>query len=134
MSELIAELQDYADSLQGLDGDLGKIASAFAPAVAGLRDATEWYLQQAAEDPDLGSAIGVDYMLQAGYVVAGWLLARSARAAQRRLDDGSDDSFYAHQVKTALFFAERILPRAEAHRMMLKAGSQSVMAIDADAF
>ncbi len=134
MSELIAEMEDFSASMDALDGDLGAIAKAFKPSVDALRDATEWYLQQAAEDPDLGSAIGVDYMLLAGYVVAAWLMARAAIAAQRHIDDGSSDTFYAHKIKTALFFAERILPRSEAHRIMLRAGSASAMAIDADAF
>ena len=80
------------------------------------------------------SAVGVDYMMLAGNVVCAWLLAKSALAAQKHVDDGSGDEFYQHKITTARFFAERILPRSEALRAMVESGSASVMAIDADSF
>jgi hypothetical protein len=55
-------------------------------------------------------------------------------AAQKHLDAGSDDLFYRHKISTAVFFAERILPRSEALALMVMAGSASVMAIGADEF
>jgi hypothetical protein len=54
--------------------------------------------------------------------------------AQGHIDNGSGDHFYSDKIKTALFFAEHILPRGEAQAVMVKAGSSSVMAIDVDNF
>ena len=70
----------------------------------------------------------------AGNVAGAWLMAKAALAAQRCIDEGDGDSFYAHKIATARFFAERILPRSLSQRDMVKAGSAAVMAIAADAF
>jgi len=132
MTEFIAEMKSLDAS--GGDDDIDAFASAFEAGLAALEDATGWYLQHAADDPNLGSAVGVDYLLLAGNVAGAWLMGRAALAARRHIDAGSDDAFYAHKIRTARFFAERILPRAEAQRRMVEAGSQSVMAIPVDEF
>ena len=85
-------------------------------------------------DADLGSAVGVDYMMLAGNVVCAWLMGKAAVAAQKHIDAGSSDDFYAHKINTAVYFAEHILPRSEAQAVMVKSGSASIMAIDADRF
>ncbi len=134
IGDLIAELRAFAGELDPDDDDLGAIARRFAPALEAFAETTEWYLAQAAEDPDLGSAVGVDFMLLAGNVAGAWLLARAALAARRHIDSGSGDPYYLHKIRTAVFFAERILPRAEAQAAMVRAGSASTMAIGADEF
>ena len=134
MGELIQELKDFSSELPGEQADFAAIGERFAPALAALEDATCWYLQNSATDPDLGSAVGVDYMMLAGNVVCAWLMGKSAMAAQRHIDAGSSDDFYAHKIMTAVYFAEHILPRSEAQAVMVKSGSTSIMAIDADRF
>ncbi|MDH3536584.1 MAG: acyl-CoA dehydrogenase C-terminal domain-containing protein, partial [Gammaproteobacteria bacterium] len=74
------------------------------------------------------------FMMLAGNVACAWLMGRAALAAQRYIDAGSNDRFYRHKIDTARFFIERILPRSEAQLLMVKAGSASVMGIDADVF
>jgi len=134
MTELIEELKGFGQQLHAADGDIGALAARFSAALVALEDATGFYLQNAADDPELGSAVGVDYMMLAGNVVCAWLMGRAAIAAQGHIDAGSSDDFYSHKIKTAQFFAEHILPRAEAQVVMVKAGSGSVMAITADNF
>ena len=134
MGELIEEMKGLRADLENASGDIAPIALRFESALDALEDATRWYLQSVAEDPDLGSAVGVDYMMLAGNVTCAWLMAKAALAAQKHIDAGSSDGFYSHKVSTARFFAERILPRSEAQRQMVKAGSASVMAIEADVF
>ncbi len=134
IGDLIAELRAFGDELDADDAEFGALARRFAPAVAAFAEATDWYLAQAADDPDLGSAVGVDFMLMAGNVAGAWLLGRAALAARRHRDAGSSDAFFAHKIKTAVFFAERILPRAESQATMVRAGSASTMAIGADEF
>jgi len=109
-------------------------AAHFSPALDAFEEATGWYLKNAADDPDLGSAVGVDYMMLAGNVVCAWLMGKSALAAQRLIDAGSSDLFYVHKISTALFFARHILPRSAGQLEMVRAGSASVMSIDADVF
>ena len=132
MTELIAEMKTL-DAPAGND-DLAVFMAGFEPGVEALEDAAGWYLRQAAADPDLGSAVGVDFLLLAGNVTCAWLMGRAALAAASHIEAGSDDPAYRHKISTARFFVERILPRAEAQRQMVKSGSVSVMAIDADDF
>ncbi len=132
MSELIDELKGLKSELAA--ADLTTLEQRFAAALDALEDATRYYLQNAAADPDLGSAVGFEYLMLAGNVVCAWLMGRSAIAAQKRLDTGSSDSFYVHKISTAIYFAEHVLPRAQAQALMVKAGSASIMGIDADVF
>ena len=101
-------------------------------AVDALEGATDDYLGNVSDDPDRGSAIGVDYMMLAGFVTGAWLMGRSALAANRHLQAGSNDEFYRSKISTAIYFAERILPRSQSLASMIAAGSASTMAIDAD--
>jgi len=134
MGELIQELKAFSGELAGEQADFAAIGERFTPALTALEDATRWYLQNSATDADLGSAVGVDYMMLAGNVVCAWLMGKAAVAAQKHIDAGSSDDFYAHKINTAVYFAEHILPRSEAQAVMVKSGSASIMAIDADRF
>ncbi len=134
MGELITEMKGLRQHMEPVTGDIAALAECIAGSLAALEDATSWYLQNVAQDPDLGSAVGVDYMMLAGNVVCAWLMGQAALAAQKHIDAGSSDLFYQHKIKTALFFAEHILPRSAGQLQMVKAGSASVMAIDADVF
>ncbi len=134
MHELLDEMDAFGGELSAAPAQFESTARRFAGALEALRGATDWYLEQAAADPDLGSAIGVDYLMLAGNVVCAWLMARAALAARRHIDEGNDDDFYRHKIATAVFFAERILPRSEAQALMVRSGSASSMAIEADLF
>jgi len=134
MGELIAEMKDLQAPLEAAGGDIVVMAGHFASALTALEDATGWYLQNVAADPDLGSAVGVDFMMLAGNVVCAWLMGQSALVAQKHIANGSNDQFYPHKIKTAQFFAEHILPRSEGQLRMVKSGSASVMGIDPDVF
>ncbi|MBT8436935.1 MAG: acyl-CoA dehydrogenase, partial [Gammaproteobacteria bacterium] len=134
MGELIAELKIFSQQLDDAEGNIGALAVRFAAALAALEDATNWYLQNVTDDPDLGSAVGVDYLMLVGNVACAWLMGISAMVAQGHIENGSSDHFYSDKINTALFFAEHILPRSEAQALMVKAGSASVMAVDVDNF
>ena len=133
VAELIAEMKAASGEFAA-DSRLGGLARQFDAALEALELATRDYLQNVADDPDRGSAVGVDYLMLAGHVVAGWLMGRSALAAGRHIDGGSNDDFYARKIKTAIYFGERILPRSQALAAMVCAGSASTMAIGADEF
>ena len=48
------------------------------------------------------------------------------------LSCGSNDGFYRRKIASAIYFAERILPRSEALATSVCAGSQSTMALAPD--
>jgi alkylation response protein AidB-like acyl-CoA dehydrogenase len=134
MLELIAEMKADQQELAAAGSQLASLAQAFGAALDALERATDDYLANAMADPDRGSAVGVDYLMLAGHVAAGWMMGRAALAAQRCVAAGNSDDFYPHKIKTAVFFAERILPRSLSLAAMVEAGSASVMAIDANDF
>ena len=134
IGDLIEELKVFQSELKQQGGEIDRIAGHFNRALAALEDATEWYLANLSNDPNLAGAIGVNYQMLAGNVACGWLMARSAIAAQQQIDAGSDDIFYQNKIKTAVYFAEQILPRSEGLQTMIKTGAGSIMSIDVDNF
>jgi len=134
MAELVSELNAFKSELESAGEALKSISSHFTTAVQALDDTTGWFLKQAADDPDLAGSIAVNYLMLVGNVVCGWLMAKSAVAAQRHLQAGADDHFYRNKISTATFFAEHILPRSEGLRRTILAGSGSVMGIAVDSF
>ena len=134
MAELLSELNSFKSELESAGEELKSISSHFATAVQALDDTTGWFLKQAADDPDLAGSIAVNYLMLVGNVVCGWLMAKSAVAAQRHLLAGADDYFYRNKICTATFFAEHILPRSEGLRRTIMAGSSSVMGIAVESF
>jgi len=134
MRELIDELKASGREFASAGADMASFTRQFDAALDALQRATGDYLENAADDPDRGSAIGVDYLMLAGYVTGGWLMGRAAMAAQRHIDSASQDGFHRRKIKTAVYFAERILPRSQSLASMIAVGSASTMAINADEF
>jgi ribosomal protein L22 len=55
--------------------------------------------------------------------------------AQKKLDAGTDEKdFYLAKIQTGQFYFDRILPRAKGHAACITAGSESMMALDAEHF
>ena len=70
-------------------------------------------------------------MMQVGYVVGGWHMARSALVAQARQSQ-SDNPFYPQKILSTLFYVEHILPRAEGHARVVESGSSALLAFASD--
>jgi hypothetical protein len=134
MGELIAEMEVFENAMSDQVDGFDRIKRELGRSLVGLKETTQWFLAQASDDPYLGGSIGVNYMMQAGNVISAWLMARSAVSAQQHIDAGETDVFYSNKIKTALFFAEHILPRSEALKITVQAGSDSVMGIGVNAF
>lgn len=134
VSEFIDELKNFESELNQQGGELARIASHFSRAVNALEDSTQWFLTNVAEQPYLAGSIGASYQMLAGNVACGWLMARSAIAAQKHIDAGSNDIFYQNKVKTAVYFAEQILPRSEGLQTIIKTGADSIMSINVGDF
>lgn len=132
-SDLRDELSSFQQQLQDEAGDdFPIISQRFAEALQELILATDYILENAAADPELAGAASYNYMMLSGYVLGGWLLAKSALISARHLQvENSDQTFYQNKIATARFYAEQILPRAHAHRSGVVAGSTTIMGIAA---
>ncbi len=124
------------ERIQATVGELdaqSHLATALSSGVADLRAATDWILAVAVDDPRLPAAAAVYYLYLWGVVTGGWLMARGALAAQRRLSDGEGDGgWYAAKVQTANYYADHVLPRSTGLRQAIVNGSPSILAVDVE--
>jgi alkylation response protein AidB-like acyl-CoA dehydrogenase len=103
-------------------------AAAFERGLRGL-------LAAAQSDVREGFAGSVPYLKLAGIVLSAWQLARAALAARQQIGAASADAaFLQAKIATAGFFAEHLLPQAEAMAHAVAEGGAAVMALDESQF
>jgi alkylation response protein AidB-like acyl-CoA dehydrogenase len=128
MSDFLAGIAATADELAGSGDDLAAIGKRLADAHATLKQTTDWLMAGLA-DPNNAQAGATPYLRMCGMVTGGWLLARSALAANRALADGNgDDDFLRQKIVTARFYAEQLLPQAAALAPAVQAGPADLLA------
>jgi len=130
MADYLAGIEATAAELSGAsEPDLATIGKQLANAHAALRQASDWLLANMAADPNNSLAGASPYLRMCGIVTGGWLLARSAAAAQRALAEGRGDAaFLAQKVVTAKFYAEQLLPQAAGLAPAVTAGPGDLLA------
>ena len=117
------------------DAQLGEIAARLAKAVGEQKAATMWFLQNAMANPNNLGAGAFSYLGVMGVVSVGLMWLRMAKVAARKLAEGEGDkAFYEAKLTTARYFADRMMPEAGALRRMIESGSDSMMALPAEAF
>ena len=117
------------------DAQLGEIAARLAKAVGEQKAATMWFLQNAMANPNNLGAGAFSYLGIMGVVSVGLMWLRMAKVAARKLAEGEGDkAFYEAKLTTARYFADRMMPEAGALRRMIESGSDSMMALPAEAF
>ncbi|PID46358.1 MAG: acyl-CoA dehydrogenase [Proteobacteria bacterium] len=134
MGEFLAELQAFNESLEEHFDEGSGWRSGFNEALSAFEDATHYLLFSVNENPNAAPSASFNYMMCMGVLAGGWLMIRSAIAAQAKIDAGESDTFYKSKITTAQFYVEQILPRALAHKTAVMSGADSIMAMDADAF
>ncbi len=101
-----------------------------------LQAATMWLMQNGMKNPDNAGAASTDYMHMFGLVALGYMWAQMAKSAQTKLAEGAngEGSFYETKLVTAKFYMERVMPETGAHLARISAGSETMMALPAEAF
>jgi len=130
MADYLAGIEATAAELSGAsEPALATIGKQLADAHAALRQTTDWLLANTPADPNNSLAGASPYLRMCGIVTGGWLLARSAAAAQRSLAEGKGDAgFLAQKVVTAKFYAEQLLPQAAGLAPAVTAGPGDLLA------
>ncbi len=91
------------------------------------------HVTRAAATDARGVAVGaVPFLHLTGIVAGGWTLARSAALCARRIAGGDGDAFHANKIATARFYAEHVLPHAQAHARAACAGEAAALEIPED--
>ena len=107
--------------------ELTVIAGALQSALIDLRETTALLLEQLADNREAALAGAFDYMMQVGYVMGGWHLARSALVADARQRAGADNPFYPCKLASARFYVENLLPRARGCAQVIRNGSVALL-------
>ncbi|QTN19469.1 acyl-CoA dehydrogenase C-terminal domain-containing protein [Brevundimonas sp. AJA228-03] len=116
------------------EGPIKPFVDGLADAKTKLQDGTMWLMQNGMQNPDNAGAASTDYLNLFGLTALAYMWAQMARAAQAKIDAGSDDPFYITKLQTGRYFVERILPDAQGHLVKMKTGSDVLMQIPAEAF
>jgi hypothetical protein len=125
--------EEIADA-KGADGDAADLAARLEKAVADLQAATMWLMQNGMANANHAGGAAYPYMTLTGIVCLGLMWLRMARASAGALANGGEKSFHEAKLVTARFFAERVMPETGALRRQIEAGSDTLMALPAEAF
>ncbi|MEO6660784.1 MAG: acyl-CoA dehydrogenase C-terminal domain-containing protein, partial [Burkholderiaceae bacterium] len=111
MQEFVNPLAELGDKLTKLTTEIG---------------------MKAMKNPDEAGAAAVDYLRVCGHLVFAYLWARMAKVALEKQDSG--DSFYIAKLATARFYFAKLLPETAGLIRTARAGSGSLMEMDAALF
>ena len=112
---------------------LGEFLDPLAAALGRLTEATQWLHDAARRDPDEVGAASYDYLRLLALVAFGRMWAESAQVALAK-QEGDNSGFYRAKLATARFFVRRLLPNTASLLATLRAGADTVMALEAEAF
>lgn len=120
LTALIAEARE--------DKRIAGIAEATERAVGKLQQVTMHLAQAGAKDPAEAAAAATDYQRLFGTVVLGHMWLWMAKVASEKLDAGAGDesAFYETKIRTAQFYALRVLPQATSLGHTIQSGGASV--------
>jgi len=131
MAELIEDMHALSTSANAHSVLSAERQARFDQAVACLEEATQVVLERGEEDQFTG-AVAFDYLMLSSIVTAGWLMVKSAFAAEEHY--GEHDSFSVNKRAITNFFMDHILPRCSGHLIALRSGEESVMALSESEF
>ena len=135
MEDLINEIEGIDEELiETDDADCKAIQKSLREGLNSLRTASEWLLDPKNNDIDAKFSGATPFLHLTGTVVGGWLMARSALAAHRKLPNSKDQTFLEAKIITARFYADHVLPRANTFLPEITRGSGSVLALPEDSF
>ncbi|MDJ0946603.1 MAG: acyl-CoA dehydrogenase [Kiloniellales bacterium] len=131
---LIEQMRDSLNALTAAPGeDLRAVRVALERGLDTLSSATGWIVEAGGRDIRLAAAGASPYLRLFGTVAGGWLMGRAAVAAAGKLGQANGDgAFLATKIKTARFYADNVLPQAQALAAMVTEGGASTLAVDED--
>ncbi|HEX7416890.1 MAG TPA: acyl-CoA dehydrogenase, partial [Steroidobacteraceae bacterium] len=131
MAALIGDMLRELEAIGASDAAVRVARDAAIEAALWLREATAAVLAAYSSAPARALAVAVPFLKLSGTVAGAWLMARAAALAAQRLAAGAGDrDFYAGKLSSARFYADHILPQAQAYLRIVKGGADSVLDVD----
>jgi len=117
------------------DAVLRSIGLRLAAATAALQSAIEWMVPAYGTHIRAAHAAAVPYLKLWGVVAGGWQMARAALVAVKHLSEGEGDAEFLHaKVATAQYYAQCLLPQADALARTVTEGSDAALALSPQQF
>jgi hypothetical protein len=133
LNSLLAEATHELEEIQTKDANVAAAKAAAIEALATTRRAAVVVLQAMMNAPADAYAVSIPFLKLCGFSLGGWLLAKSAAIAERKLAaGGADRQFLAGKIASARFYADHILPQTLALARVVEKGSDSVIETDAE--
>ncbi|TXM66106.1 acyl-CoA dehydrogenase [Methylobacterium sp. WL69] len=132
MMGFLAEVQTFLKD-HGEDEGMKPFVGPLQAGLNDLQGATMWFMQNAFSKPDNAGAGATDYMHLLGLVAMGYMWGRIAKAALAKQAEAASDRM-ADKLVVGRFYMERLLPETALRLVRIKAGSETTMALSAEAF
>ena len=129
---LLSLLEEVDETAVALATGFPAMAASLTAASTEFRQATSFVLIHAGDHEHLASAVAYNYLMGAGTVIAGWLMARSALIAASLRHE--DEAFYSAKITTATFYFDQIMPRAQAHFSSVSVAATTMMDLTVEQF
>ncbi|GGC07615.1 acyl-CoA dehydrogenase oxidoreductase [Oxalicibacterium flavum] len=131
LRKLGEKIRSYVEE-NGLDESLSEFITPLADLAAKVEKLTVEIGMKAMRNPDEVGAAAVPYLRVVGHLIYAYLFTRMAKIA---LDKRAEDErFYTAKLATARFYFARLLPETAMLIRQARAGSDSLMALDAELF
>ncbi len=132
LAAFVAEMQQSLQGPEPVHPAALRTRAAALDALVRLSGAAEAVLVQLATSPDRAMAVSVPFLKFCGLTMGGWLMARAAEVASRKLAEGTTDrEFFEAKLGTTHFYAMQVLPQVLGLEQIIKSGSDAVVTIDA---
>lgn len=127
LKAFFAPLQTFLHEQQNNEA-LAEFTQPLDNAQNALQATTQWVFQHMSQDPNEAGAASTDYLRFFALVAMGFMWAKMAEVAQKKLAEGSGSkSFYQAKLDTARFFMTRMLPDYLALQAKIHAGAAPIM-------
>ena len=130
MSELLADVEADLRSLASAAPEVAQVRESLLAVLPVLQRAVARGLELHAADPAQALAVSVPLVKLCGFVLGGWLMARSAGAAAGLLAAGRDRDFARAKLHTARFYVTNLLPQAQSLAAVIGGGAAAVTDYD----
>ncbi len=132
MAALLDEMRATLADLETLKGkEITALRGALGEGILTLEAAGDYLLETGKQEIAEAAAGATPYLRIFGTVAGGWLLAKGAAAAARRLAEGAGDpGFLQAKLATGRFYAENVMPQVAGLTMQVITGAGSTLALD----
>jgi 3-(methylthio)propanoyl-CoA dehydrogenase len=130
LGALMADMKRELDALSPKDPSAQAARRAALEGCALLSEASQSLGKALSSTPDRALAVAVPFLKLCGFVLGGWLMAKSAAIAEGKVS-GPERDFYAAKLRSARFYAEQVLPAGLAQARIVMTGAASVTETDA---